>query len=127
VYGVAKSCKRKSCPKVALTGITLIGGPAGREGRASWRAVFPNEKHELSADWRAALKTEGRSGGLHKKAVRRVAEKGGADCEKSLPSGPPFSIGQLNVQPTGLSCCAACRPAILCSSPAHGKFMFFIW
>jgi len=76
---------------------------------------------------RAALKTEGQAGGLHKKAVRQVVEKGGACCRKGQPSGPPFSIGQLNVQPTGLSWCAACRPALLCSSPARGKFMFFIW
>ena len=32
-----------------------------------------------------------------------------------------------NVQPTGLSCCAACRPALLCSSPARENFMLFIW
>ena len=31
---------------------------------------------------KAALKTEGRAGGLHKKAVRRVAEKGGVGCRK---------------------------------------------
>jgi len=43
-----------------LQGITLIGGPAG------WRAVFPNEKRELSAGWRAALKIEGRDGGLQR-------------------------------------------------------------
>jgi len=50
---------------LGYAGITLIGGPAG------WRAVFPNEKRELSAGC-----TEGRAGGLHKKAVRRAAEKG---------------------------------------------------
>jgi len=76
---------------------------------------------------RAALKTEGWAGGLHKKAFQRVAEKGGTGCRKGQPSGPPFSVGQLNVQPTGLSCCAACRPTLLCSSPGHGKFMVFIW
>jgi len=45
----------------AFSGITLIGGSAGREG---WRAVFPNEKREFSAGstedrragWRAAQK-----------------------------------------------------------------------
>jgi len=31
-----------------------------------WRAVFPNEKREFC---RAAHKTEGRAGGLHKRAV----------------------------------------------------------
>jgi len=63
--------------------------------------VFPNDKRELSAGWRAALKTEGRVGGLHKKAVQRVAEKGGACWRKGEPSSLPFSVGQLNVQPAG--------------------------
>jgi len=46
------------------------------EGRAGWRAVFPNEKRKHSAGWWAVLKTEERAGGLHKKAVWWVAEKG---------------------------------------------------
>jgi len=44
----------------------------------------------------AARKTEGQAGGLHKKAVKRAAEKGGAGCRKgraggllSLLSSPP--------------------------------------
>jgi len=80
--------------------------------------------------WWAAQKTEGQAGRLHKKAVRRAAEKGGAGCRRGQPSGPPFSAARqptLNVQPTGLSYSVAWRPALLCNSPAHGKFMFFIW
>jgi len=64
-------------------------------------------------------------GRLHKKAVRRAAEKGGADCRKGQPSGPSFSAAQLNVQtalmysplahpvvqPAGPSFCAARQPA----------------
>jgi len=52
--------------------ITLNGGPTGRAG---WRAVLPNEKHEFSAGWRAAQKggpagcTTGWASGLHIKAV----------------------------------------------------------
>jgi len=72
--------------------------------------VFPYEKGELLAVWRAALKTEGRAGGLHKKAVRRVAESGRAGCRKGQPSGPPFSVGQLNVQPAIPPFCAARQP-----------------
>jgi len=37
--------------------------------------MFPNEKRELSAGC-TEDKTQGRAGGLHKKAVRRAAEKG---------------------------------------------------
>ena len=51
---------------------------------------------------RAAQKTEGRAGGLNKKAVWRAAENGEADCRKGQPSGPPISAAQLNVQPAGL-------------------------
>jgi len=39
--------------------------------------------------------------------------------ELSGGSGPPFSAAQLNVEPTGPS-------ALLCSSPARGKFMFLL-
>jgi len=39
--------------------------------------------------------TEGRASKLHKKALRWVAEKGGAGCRKGQPSSPPFSVGQL--------------------------------
>ena len=105
------------------------------EGRAGWRDVFPYEKGELLAVWRAALKTEGRAGGLHKKAVRRVAESGRAGCRKGQPSGPPFSVGQLNVQPAIPPFSATCLTAFLCSPPARPsifsadrqKFTFFIW
>jgi len=77
------------------------------------RTGFPNEKHELSAGC-----TENRRVG------QQAVPKGGlADCgkgrgrlRKGQPSGMPFSTAQLNVQPTGLSCSAACRPVLLCSS-----------
>jgi len=48
-------------------------------GRAGWRAVLPNEKHELSTGWRAAQKsgpavcTTGLAGGLHIKGGQRAA------------------------------------------------------
>ena len=56
-------------------GITLNGGPVGLAG---WRAVLPNEKHELSAGWRAAQSrpagcTTGLAGGLHIKGGQRAA------------------------------------------------------
>ena len=63
--------------------------------------MFPNEKCEFL---RAAHKTEGRAVELHKRAVRRAFPQ---------PAGPPL--------------CAACRPSFLCSPPARGKFMLFIW
>jgi len=47
----------KKIPVQDLMGKTLNGGPAGRAG---WRAVLPNEKHEFSTGWRAAQKV-----GLH--------------------------------------------------------------
>jgi len=53
---------------------------------------------------------------LHKKAVRRAAENGGASCRKGQPSGPPFSAAQLNVQPAGLH---FPQPSLMCSSLAH--------
>jgi len=70
------------------------------EGRAGWKAMFPSEKRELSAGC-TEDKTEGRAGGLHKKAVRRAAKKCGAGCRKGQPSGPPFSAAQFNVHPAG--------------------------
>jgi len=75
---------------------------------------------------RAAQKTEGRADRLHKKEVRLAIEKGGVGCRKGQPSGPPFSTAQLNVQPTGPSCSAVWRPALLCISPARGKFVFHL-
>jgi len=73
---------------------------------------------------RAARKTEGQAGGLHKKAVKRAAEKGGEAAENGGPEGcSAYWAARLNVQPTGPSCSAACRPALLCSSPPGGKFI----
>ena len=57
--------------------------------------------------WRAAHKTEGRAGGLHKRVV-----------------------WQAFPQPAGLPLCAAHWPALLCGLAfcvARGKFMLFIW
>jgi len=52
--------------------------------------VFPNEKHELSA-----------GGGLHRRAVRQAAQKGGpAGCGKGR-SGLQKRAAQLNVHPAG--------------------------
>jgi len=66
--------------------ITLTGRPVGRAG---WRAVFPNEKCELSAGC-----TEDR------KAGQQAAQKGCGQvgCRKGQPSGPPFSTAELTVQ-----------------------------
>jgi len=58
-------------------------------GREGWRVVFPNKNVNFQ---RAAQKTEGQAGVLHKRAGRRAAEKGGAGCRKGQPSGPPFSV-----------------------------------
>jgi len=95
--------------KKKIKWITLIGGPAGRAG---WRTVFPNEKRELSADWQAAQKTEGRASGLYKKAIRRAGEKG-------IPPARPFPqpsvmcspLARPVVQPAGPPFCAARQPA----------------
>jgi len=43
-----------------LPGITLIGGLVGQAG---WKAVFPNEKHEFFAGWRASRLYTGRASG----------------------------------------------------------------
>jgi len=111
-------------PPQSDAGITLIGRPAGRAG---WKVVFPNEKRELSAGWQAAQKIEGWAGGLQKR-TEQAAQKGS-------PLARPFPLSSLmcnsptrlnNVQPTGPSCGAVCRPALVCSSPTCGKFMFFI-
>jgi len=100
-----------------LTRMTLIGGPAGRAG---WRTVFPNEKRELLAGY-----TEDRRGACTKRQSSGLRKRAG--CRKGQPSGPTFSADQLTVKPIGPSCCAACRPVLLCSSPAHRKFNIFIW
>jgi len=86
--------------------VTLIGRPAG------WRAVFPNEKRGFSAGWRAAQKTEGRAGKLHKRVVWWAAEKGMVGCRKRQPSCPPFSATKLNVQPVGPPSCAVHWPVL---------------
>ena len=61
---------------------------------------------------RAAQKTEGWAGRMHKKAVRRVAEKGGAGG--AAEKGHPLP-------------CLFLQASLMCSSSAHGKSMFFIW
>jgi len=63
--------------------------------------MLPNENREFC---RAARKTEGRAGRLHKRAV-----------------------WQAFLQPVGLPLCAAHWPALLCSPPACRKLMLFIW
>ena len=72
--------------KTSVSRITLNGGPAGRAG---WRAVLPNEKHELSAGWRAAQSgpagcTTGLASGLHIKLR----------CGKGRFQGMPFSAAR---------------------------------
>ena len=97
--------------------MTLNGGPAG------WRAVFPIEKHEFSAGCtkgrantgraselhiRADAQqsestgcTKGRAGGLHNRARRRAAPKGG-------PTG--CTTGRA-AQQSGLEGCTSGRAA----------------
>jgi len=76
---------------------TLNGGPAGRAG---WRAVLPNEKHEFSMGWRAAQK-----GGMAGCTLSWPTEKGG-------PEGCPFLQPALPLSATRLT-------AFLCSPPAR--------
>jgi len=109
--------------------ITLNGGPAGRAG---WKTVLRNEKHDFSADWGAAQKggaagcTTGRASGLHIKAGYTVRLSWAA--EKSRPEGFPF------LRAGGLSC-SAVRAALFRSPPAYPsvfcaarrKFTFFVW
>jgi len=64
--------------------------------------VFPNEKREISAGC-----TEDRRAGW-----RAAPKASPAGCRKGQPSDPPISAGHLNMQPTGLSCSAACRPTL---------------
>ena len=73
-------------------------------------------------------------GGLLKRTVRLDADKDGPACRKWKSFGPPFSATQfnvhpparLNVQPTGPSCSAACRPALLAARqpPENSCFSF---
>jgi len=60
LYSVYYFFRFVSLKNVQLIRITLNGGPAGR---ADWRAVLPNEKHEFSTG--LASCTEGRAGRLH--------------------------------------------------------------
>ena len=89
--------------------------PCLKWDNTNWRAGQAGGPcfHMVKVDFRraAAHKTEGRAGGLHKKAVRRAAEKG-------RPPARPFP--QLS-----LMCSPLARPSG--SLPARGKFMFFIW
>jgi len=88
--------------------MTLIAGPAGR------RAVFPNEKRELSAGWQAAQKTEGRPAGCIKSQSSGLRKRAGRAAEKArlfpLPSLMCRPPARLNVQPTGPPFCAAHQP-----------------
>ena len=98
---------------------TLNGGPAGR---AEWRAVLPNKKHELFAGWRAAEKggpagcTTGWASVLHRvKAVCTLcwaAEKAGPEGCPFLQPHPPFP------QPDGppFLCCPPAHPSVLCAA-----------
>jgi len=83
-----------------LVGITLIRGPGG--------LYFQMKNMNFQ---RAAHKTEGQAGGLHKKVVWRAAEKGSPPAlpfpQPSLMCSPPAC---LNVQPTGSPFCAARQP-----------------
>jgi len=62
------------------------------QGRAGWRAVLPNEKHEFPAGWRAAQKggptsySTGRASGLH------INLKLG--CEKGRVGGLSFTAAR---------------------------------
>ena len=67
--------------------ITLIGGPAGWAG---WRAVFLNEKRELSADWRAAQKTKGLPARCTKRRSGRLRKRAERAAEKGSPPARPF-------------------------------------
>ena len=113
--------------KSSLHRITLIGGPVDRAPRAGWRAMFPNEKRELSADC-TEDKTERGPAGCTKRRCGGLRKRAGRGAEKGSPPDRPFPqpslmcspLAPLNVQPTGQSCSADCRPALLCSSPARG-------
>jgi len=92
--GIFYNLQKPKNPYSGLADLLFAKGPTSpdksqKRDNTNWRAcgpgglaVFPNEKRELSACWRGALKTEGRAGGLHKKAVWQVAEKGRAGCRK---------------------------------------------
>ena len=81
----------------------------------NWRAVVPGGlegRVSKSKTWIPEACTLDRGPG------RRAAQKGGP---------ARFSAALLCVQLTGLSFCAASRPALLCRPPARRKFMLFIW
>ena len=96
------------------------------EGRRAGGSCFQMEKVNFRpAGGLLHTRQKGWSAGCTKKAVRRAAEKGGTGCRKGQPSGPSFSAAQLNVQLTCPSCGAACRPALLCSSPVLFRIRIF--
>ena len=87
--------------------ITLNGRPAGRAG---WRTVLPNEKHEFSAGsagWRAAQK--GRPAGCTTRQASGLRKRAGWSA--ALFCSPP----RLFPQPAGLPFCKARWPALLSS------------
>jgi len=86
------------------------------KGRQAGRAGGPCFQMKNVNFRRAAQKTEGRAGGLHKKAVQRAVDKGVAGCKKGKPSSPPFSAAQLTVQPF-LMCSPLARPVVQPASP----------
>jgi len=78
---------------------------------------LPNEKHEFSTGWRAALKgvpagcTIGRASGLHIKAgctVSWAAEKDGLEACPFLQPVPPFSAARWNT----FLCSLQARPSV---------------
>ena len=97
--------------------ITLIGGPAGRAG---WRAMFPNEKRELSAGWRAAQKTSQKGGpmGCTKRRCGGLRKRTGQAAEKSSPPDRPFPQPSLMCSPPDP---LMCNPgaSLDCSLPAR--------
>jgi len=114
-------------------GITLIGG---RANGAGWRAVFPNKNVNFQQADGLHRRQKGGPAGCTKGQSGRLRKRTGRPAEKGSPPAGPFPQpslmysppARLNVQPTGPSSYStACWPALLCSSPAPGKFMFFIW
>ena len=56
--------------------------------------------------WRAAQKTEGRAGGMHKKAV--LQKRVGRVAENGSPPAHPFPQDRLFVHPVGPPFCFLC-------------------
>jgi len=81
--------------------------------------VLPNEKHEFSADWRAAQK--GGPVRLHYKTGQRSAEKSGPEgCGKERAGGLRKRAGR-----RAALFCRPRRPSVFCA--ARRKFTFFVW